>query len=249
MAQLLILRISMDIQHVEIEAGRGKQRRKHRIQIPSDAVLIAAAIELRTLGEGVAPAAGRYAECIGLYVPPRKYTIQSVDPFTGDRGPVEEGGTIAEVCIFFHDVGTSVAYAYYDGDPVSLLHFGKQTSPPEPSLFEQEPTTLVEGQVTEGVAISFERNPALRAMCLDAKGHSCVVCGMSFVKTYGAQAKGYIHVHHLQPLATVRHAHCVSPLSDLVPVCPNCHAVIHLREPPYTPEEVRDMLVRAAANQ
>ena len=32
------------------------------------------------------------------------------------------------------------------------------------------------------------------------------------------------------------------PLKDLVPVCPNCHAVIHLRTPPYTPKETRRML-------
>jgi predicted HNH restriction endonuclease len=27
-------------------------------------------------------------------------------------------------------------------------------------------------------------------------------------------------------------------------VCPNCHAVLHLKDPPYTPEEVRWMIGR-----
>lgn len=235
----------MDMQHIEIEAGRGKNRRKHRIQIPSDPVLSAAAIELRALGEGATPAAGRYAECIALYVPPSTYTTQSVDPFTGDRGPVEDGGTIPEVCIFFHDVGTSVVYAYYDGDPVSLLHFGKRVAPPQPGLFEQGLATLTEGAETQSVETSFERNPALRKLCLDAKGFRCVACGMSFQERYGKAAEGLIHVHHLQPLAVVGRAHSVNPLTDLVPVCPNCHAVMHRRSPPYTPDEVRDLL-RAA---
>jgi hypothetical protein len=31
-------------------------------------------------------------------------------------------------------------------------------------------------------------------------------------------------------------------LSDLIPVCPNCHAVIHLKTPPYTPHEVSNIL-------
>jgi hypothetical protein len=235
----------MDMQHIEIDVGGGKNRRKHRVPIPSDAVLSATAIELRNLGEGATPAAGKCGDCIALYVPPRTYTIQSVDPFTGDRGPIEEGGTIPEVCIFFHDIGTSVVYAYYDGDPVSLLHFGKRVAPPQPGLFDQEPATLVEGAETQSLETSFERNSALRKLCLDAKGYRCVACRMSLQERYGKAAEGLIHVHHLQPLAAVGQAPSVNPLTDLVPVCPNCHAVMHRRTPPYTPDEVRDLLQAA----
>ena len=40
-------------------------------------------------------------------------------------------------------------------------------------------------------------------------------------------------------------AYVLDPLQDLVPVCPNCHAVIHLRrEGVYGVEEVRAMLRR-----
>jgi len=34
----------------------------------------------------------------------------------------------------------------------------------------------------------------------------------------------------------------LDPVKDLRPICPNCHAMIHRREPPYTIEDLRVML-------
>ena len=34
----------------------------------------------------------------------------------------------------------------------------------------------------------------------------------------------------------------VDPVKDLRPVCPNCHSVIHLKAPPYSIDELKDML-------
>ena len=53
---------------------------------------------------------------------------------------------------------------------------------------------------------------------------------------------GYVHVHHLKPLASIGREYVVNPVSDLLPVCANCHAVIHLRTPPYEISEVITML-------
>ena len=49
-------------------------------------------------------------------------------------------------------------------------------------------------------------------------------------------------MHHLLPLSEIKISYVVDPKEDLRPVCPNCHAVIHRRNPPFTLEEVRDML-------
>jgi 5-methylcytosine-specific restriction protein A len=40
----------------------------------------------------------------------------------------------------------------------------------------------------------------------------------------------------------VRHEYEVDPINDLIPVCPNCHAMIHRRRPAYSIEEVKKML-------
>jgi predicted HNH restriction endonuclease len=68
------------------------------------------------------------------------------------------------------------------------------------------------------------------------------VCGFNFGAAYGGSAEGYIHVHHLKPLASIGEEYVIDPIKDLRPVCANCHAVIHLRQPPYSIEEVNVML-------
>jgi 5-methylcytosine-specific restriction protein A len=67
------------------------------------------------------------------------------------------------------------------------------------------------------------------------------VCKFDFEKRYGAIGKGFIHIHHLKPMASVRAMHDVS-VDELVPVCANCHAMLHQRTPPLTPNELSDMI-------
>ncbi|WP_409574836.1 HNH endonuclease [Thiobacillus sp.] len=54
------------------------------------------------------------------------------------------------------------------------------------------------------------------------------MCGFSFADTYGRHAETYIQVHHLVPLASIGQEYRIDPIKDLLPVCANCHAVIHL---------------------
>ena len=75
-----------------------------------------------------------------------------------------------------------------------------------------------------------ERDPAVRNACLEAHGKSCAVCGMTFAEEYGDQAAEIIHVHHLNPLSQTSGERPVDPKTELRPVCPNCHAVIHQAE-------------------
>jgi 5-methylcytosine-specific restriction enzyme A len=85
----------------------------------------------------------------------------------------------------------------------------------------------------------YERDPRARAACLEHYGHKCSVCDFDFEKVYGEIGVGYIHVHHLIPLSKITTGYSVDPVTDLRPVCPNCHAVIHLRTILFTIEEVR----------
>lgn len=101
---------------------------------------------------------------------------------------------------------------------------------------------LVEGASFTVQVSAFERNPVARQKCVAHYGTSCAVCGFNFGTTYGSSAGNYIHVHHLKPLASIGEEYIIDPIKDLRPVCANCHAVIHLRQPPYSIEEVKGML-------
>lgn len=102
--------------------------------------------------------------------------------------------------------------------------------------------TFPEGAVRGITVNAYERNPEARRICLKHHGAVCSACGMEFVERYGSLAQGFIHVHHLRQLSSVGRDYQVDPVADLRPVCPNCHAVIHLRTPPYSINEVREMI-------
>ncbi|HWQ28265.1 MAG TPA: HNH endonuclease [Dehalococcoidia bacterium] len=108
----------------------------------------------------------------------------------------------------------------------------------------QQLAKLKEGAVARILVNAFERNPEARRRCIEIHGCACVVCGFDFGEVYGSVAKGYIHVHHLIPLSEVRAEYEVNPEKDLRPVCPNCHAVIHRRNPPFSIEDVQRILQR-----
>lgn len=101
---------------------------------------------------------------------------------------------------------------------------------------------LVEGAVCRVTVNAYERNSVARRQCIEVHGTNCCICGFNFGAVYGAQAEGYIHVHHLRPLSELGEAYVVNPVADLRPVCPNCHAVLHLGGGCRSIEEVRQLL-------
>jgi 5-methylcytosine-specific restriction protein A len=101
-----------------------------------------------------------------------------------------------------------------------------------------------EGTVARVIVNKFERDRGAREECLRQLGRQCVVCEMSFGQRYGLAMEGLIHVHHLVPLSEIREGYTPDPARDLVPICPNCHAVIHARGTTRTVEEVRRMVMR-----
>jgi 5-methylcytosine-specific restriction protein A len=89
---------------------------------------------------------------------------------------------------------------------------------------------------------SYERSRKAAECCVDHHGHACSVCGFDFGRSYGEIGEGFIHVHHLKPLSEIGGEYSVDSIRDLRPICPNCHAIIHRRTPPYGIEELREIL-------
>lgn len=102
-----------------------------------------------------------------------------------------------------------------------------------------------EGALTRVFVNQYERNPKARAACIRHRGLRCVVCDMSFEERYGEIGREFIHVHHVRPLSGPGAKRQVDPKTDLVPVCPNCHAMLHRTAPPMDVEHLRDVVTSA----
>lgn len=95
------------------------------------------------------------------------------------------------------------------------------------SLPEEVPETLKEGAKKTIFVNAYERNIVARNACIKHHGVSCSVCSFDFKSFYGDIGTDFIHVHHLTPLSGICEEYEVDPIQDLIPVCPNCHAMLH----------------------
>ncbi|MDZ4681856.1 MAG: HNH endonuclease [Saprospiraceae bacterium] len=57
-------------------------------------------------------------------------------------------------------------------------------------------------------------------------------------------AASFNSVHHLVSVFDIGEEYEVNPISDLRPVCPNCHAMLHRPEAPLSIEELKGILKR-----
>ncbi len=87
-----------------------------------------------------------------------------------------------------------------------------------------------EGKVTYSYSKKYERDLANRQKAVEIHGLTCVICGFNFEEFYGEVGKGYIAIHHTKPLCALDEETEVNPETDMVPVCANCHAIIHRRK-------------------
>ena len=123
-----------------------------------------------------------------------------------------------------------------------LLRFLKGEVDVAPSEDSEDDSVreYTEGEVHEAVLNRYERSREARNACIAEKGCRCAVCGMDFEQTYGEIGKGFIHVHHLIPISSIGEEYVIDPINDLVPVCPNCHNMLHRKDPPLKPEELKE---------
>lgn len=118
-----------------------------------------------------------------------------------------------------------------------LVSYGLSVS----DYFEESITgaaAIREGRTKQIRVNIYERNPIIRSKCIEHYGAVCQVCDLDFETKYGKMGKGFMHVHHLVELSTIGEDYEVDPIHDLLPVCPNCHAMLHKRQPAYLVREL-----------
>jgi 5-methylcytosine-specific restriction protein A len=114
---------------------------------------------------------------------------------------------------------------------IALGYQGKEST-----AIEEVPDAdqLIEGATTKISVNAYERNAEARSRCIMHYGCKCYACGFDFEDTYGEIGKAFIHVHHIVPLSEIKTSYAIDPISDLRPLCPNCHAIIHRTKIPLT---------------
>lgn len=107
---------------------------------------------------------------------------------------------------------------------------------------------LHEGAKKQITVNAYERNKKARQACINYYRKKnggrikCEICGFDFGEVYGEEFMGVIHVHHLVEISSIGNEYKVDAIKDLIPICPNCHAIVHSKKEPYTPDEIRAML-------
>ena len=99
-----------------------------------------------------------------------------------------------------------------------------------------------EGTLKNVSSVRYERSSVNRKACIAIHGTKCKICGFDFEEIYGDIGKDFIEVHHIEPVSSFEKPRCVNPKKDLIPVCSNCHSVLHRRIPPYHPTEIKRII-------
>jgi 5-methylcytosine-specific restriction enzyme A len=106
-----------------------------------------------------------------------------------------------------------------------------------------ESSAMPEGAASVTIVNRYERSAVNRAMCILHFGCKCAACGLDYEQRYGAVGKGFIEVHHVTPVSQMGGSYLVDPLKDLVPLCANCHAMVHRHNPPMKVDALRELLI------
>lgn len=113
---------------------------------------------------------------------------------------------------------------------------------------DKEASELHEGQKTTITVNAYERNPEARKRCLayyykkNGGRIKCEICGFDFGEAYGEVFRNKIHVHHVVEISSIGQEYVINPEEDLLPVCPNCHMVIHSKKPAFSVEAIKELI-------
>lgn len=105
------------------------------------------------------------------------------------------------------------------------------------------PGTLPQQALRWSLGSRYESDPDATRICLVHHGPSCSACRFDFAAAFGSAGADLMQAHHIVPPRLVTDGYELDPVTDLVPLCPNCHAMAHAGFPdPYTPAELRRLL-------
>lgn len=70
----------------------------------------------------------------------------------------------------------------------------------------------------------------------------CQICGLKVSDKYGIGYENMIEIHHINPMSKKKGKYIIDPKTDLIPVCANCHSIIHAKKKAKKIEEVKKLV-------
>ena len=131
---------------------------------------------------------------------------------------------------------------------LSLVLFSCKSNTQKNSLETMHLNGKINSRVKEVFTIN--RNTFARKKCLeyyfpDNKNYTCILCGFDFGKQYGTFGEKYIEVHHIESHTTkskTKGEHEIDPTKELIPICSNCHSIIHREKPAVSIEKMTEII-------
>lgn len=118
---------------------------------------------------------------------------------------------------------------YYIGYLKNRKHSNKQYNKYD---IEDAVEEYNEGSILDCHGSKYERSRKARQECLEYYGYTCRVCGFNFEDKYGDLGRNFIEVHHKKEISSfLGENYNVDPIKDLIPVCSNCHSMLHRTRP------------------
>lgn len=151
-------------------------------------------------------------------------------------------------------------YIFRNGKLVNVIYPNKENSSigddySSDNYVKKIHISFSEGEKYEIIINRYERNPIYRDECIEYYRNinngiiKCEICDFVFADKYGCEFSGKIHIHHKNQLSLQKGSHEIDPTNDLIPVCPNCHSIIHSNiKRPYTCDEVKKFIENANHN-
>lgn len=89
----------------------------------------------------------------------------------------------------------------------------------------------------------YEQSFVNRREVIEYNGTICKICKFDFEKVYGKRGRNYIEIHHIKPLSSLNDKVYIDPRYDFIPVCANCHRIIHReKDNILSQDEVKDLI-------
>lgn len=125
---------------------------------------------------------------------------------------------------------------------ISFLEKGTLSPKVETKRRIRRSTEDQEGMHVTKETTVIQRNQSARKKCIEYYGCKCAACGIKMRNIYGEIGENFIEVHHLNPIHLFDDQHVVDYIEDLVPLCPNCHAMIHKLADPGDLETLKELI-------